>query len=312
MALSACGGNKGGEATASGGGKHKTIYINQFAKGVRAFTRRSEGIIDYAHQKGWKVLDDAYGDGTPETQIRQIQNVLTKRPDAIFLIPINPQALTPVIAQAKAQGIAVITMGSNVADPSQTVSFVSYEPETLGQTKAAYITKQLSGKGKVGVVNGLRGADFSEGQLKGLKAEFAKSPGIQLVDAGYTDWTSDEGLKATENLLSKAGHLDAIYYAGDDLAVGGIQAIKERGIDAGSIITAGSDATPAAIELIKRGDLTYTTSSCSFAAGRLGAKQLDDFWSGKAPPKSVAVTQIPITKDNVAEVEKKPKTECGA
>jgi len=89
--LSACGSDGGNEATAAGGGKQKTIYINQFAKGIRAFTRRSEGIEDYARKKGWKVIDDAYGDGTPETQISQIQNVLTKRPDAIFLIPINPR-----------------------------------------------------------------------------------------------------------------------------------------------------------------------------------------------------------------------------
>ena len=49
VALSACGSDGGSEATASGGGsKGKTIYINQFAKGIRAFTRRSEGIKDFA------------------------------------------------------------------------------------------------------------------------------------------------------------------------------------------------------------------------------------------------------------------------
>jgi ribose transport system substrate-binding protein len=314
--LTACGDDDdggGNDATAAsdGGDEQKTIYINQFAKGLRAFTRRSEGIIARADEEGWEVLDDAYGDATPETQIQQIQDALIKRPDAIFLIPINPEALTPVITQAKEQGIAVITMGSNLADPSQVVSFVSYEPEDLGKRKADFIAKALNGKGRVGVVNGVRGADFAEGQKAGLEEEFAKYPDIELVDGGYNNWSSDEGLKSTENLLSR-GDLDAVYFANDDLAVGGIQAIKERGLDPAEVITVGSDAAPAALESIRRGELTYTTSSCSFAAGQLAAEQLARFWAGETPPAVVPVTQVPITKENIDEVLARPKEECGS
>jgi ABC-type sugar transport system substrate-binding protein len=300
-----------GAATAESDQAGKRIYINQFAPGLRAFTRRSEGIIDYANEESWKVLDDQYGDGTPETQISQIENALTKRPDAIFLIPIDPAALVPVIAQAKQQGAAVITMGSNLADPGAVDSFVSYTPEDIGRQKAAFVAEKLGGQGKVGVVSGPRGANFAEGQLKGLKEEFARYPDIELVDAGYNDWSGDAGLTATENLLQK-GDLDAIYYSNDDQAVGGIQAIRERRISPDEIVTVSSDASEAAIDLIRKGDLTFTTSSCSFAAGRLAAAQLDAVFSGQQPPAEVPVKQIPITKDTVDEVLGMPEDECGS
>ncbi|MDO8210204.1 sugar ABC transporter substrate-binding protein [Conexibacter sp. CPCC 206217] len=303
----------GASADGGGGGDDTSIYINQFAKGVRAFTRRAEGIVDYADSRGWKVIDNAYGDNTPETQVQQIQNALTKRPSAIFLIPINPAALTPVIAQARQQGVQVITMGSNLSDPADVLSFVSYTPESIGRQKAAFVAKALDGRGRVGVIGGPRGANFAEGQATGLKAEFAKSPGIELFDAGNNDWSPDAGLKATENLLQRTGgRLDAIYFNNDDQAVGGIQAIRDRGIDPRAIVTVSSDASPAAVDLIRRGDLTYTTSSCSFAAGRLAADQLEAHLRGETPPKEVPVKQLPVTSRNVDEVLGLPDDECGS
>ncbi|MDO8212043.1 sugar ABC transporter substrate-binding protein [Conexibacter sp. CPCC 206217] len=325
--FSACGSSDddGGASTAAAAGatsassdapaadSDKSIYINQFAKGLRAFTRRSEGIIDYARSRNWKVIEDAYGDNTPETQIQQIENALTKRPSAIFLIPINPDALTPIIAQAKQQGVAVVTMGSNVADPSQVVSFVSYTPDSIGRQKADYIARALRGRGRVGVVDGPRGANFAEGQKRGLEEEFANYPDIELVDAGYNDWSGDAGLKATENLLQRAGgRLDAIYFSNDDQAVGGIQAIRDRGLDPATIVTVSSDGSPAAVDLIRRGELTYTTSSCSFAAGRLAAEQADKQFQGQTPPAEVPVKQLPITRDTVERVLGLPKEECGS
>jgi ribose transport system substrate-binding protein len=313
--LAGCGSDSSENANASTGNEdaeQKTIYINQFAKGIRAFTRRSEGIKAAAAENNWEVLGDEYGDGTPETQIKQIQNALVKKPDAILIIPINPEALTPVVTQAKKQGTDVITFGSSVSDPSQIVSFVSYTPEYLGKIKAQFLAEQLNDKGTVGVVNGLRGHFFAEGQKKGLTEEFKKHPNIKVVDGGYTDWTSAKGLEATENLLSRDKNLSGIYYAGDDLAVGGIQGIKERGIDPDQIVTASSDATPAAVDLIKKGDLTYTTSSCSYAAGLLVANTLKQHWDGEPVKKIVPVKQFPVTKDNLAEIEAKPKEECGA
>jgi hypothetical protein len=42
------------------------------------------------------------------------------------------------------------------------------------------------------------------------------------------------------------------------------------------------------------------------------AKTLKDHWDGKTVPKIVPVKQFPVTKDNLAEIQAKPKEECGA
>lgn len=283
-----------------------------FAKGVRAFTRRAEAFEARAKELGWEVIGIDYGDGTPETQLRQIQNALSKRPDAIVTIPINPDAITPVVTQAKADGIPVVTIGSSVSDRSQILTHFSYEPERFGAEKAQFIVDQLRGRGKVGIVHGIRGHQFAEGQKAGLERVLADYPGIEVIDGGYTDFTSDGGLKATENLLSRVPDVDAIFYDSDDLAVGGIQAIKERGIDTADIITVGSDLTPAAAELVRAGDLTYTIAGCTYQVGIAIADLLDEYWrTGQAPPPEVGVKQIPVTKDNVDEVLGLPKEECG-
>jgi ABC-type sugar transport system substrate-binding protein len=313
FALAACGGDDdSGSAAAAGGGEPKRVYIEQFAKGVRAFTRRAEAFETRSKELGWDVIGVDYGDGTPETQVRQLQNALSKRPDAIVTIPINPDAITPVVAQAKADGVPVVTIGSSVSDRSQILTHFSYEPERYGAQKAQYIVDQLKGKGKVGVVHGIRGHQFAEGQKVGLEKVFKANPGIQVIDGGYTDFSSEGGLKATENLLTRARDLDAIYYDSDDIAVGGIQAIKEAGIDPGDIITVGSDLTPAAAELVRSGDLTYTIAGCTYNVGLAMANALNDYWkSGTAPKPELGVKQIAVTKKNVDEVLDEPKEECG-
>lgn len=87
-----------------------------------------------------------------------------------------------------------------------------------------------SGRRRIGLVNGPPTTKTSEEKYKGLRL------GLTLCDLPFdpkqviaTDFSSDEGYKQTIELLAQEPDLDAVIYADDIVAMGGISALKETG-----------------------------------------------------------------------------------
>src|SRR5581483_3653702 len=145
----------------------------------------------------------------------QLQNAITTHPDAMVVIPIDENALVPAYQQAKQSGIPVVSVGDNIAQSASRaqLTFVGDNYADLGKTKAEFIVKKLHGKGRVGWIHGIRGLNFSEEQKTGGMSVFKSAPGITLVDGPYAGaFSSDKGLSATQNLLSRAPNLNAIFF----------------------------------------------------------------------------------------------------
>lgn len=312
IGAAACGGDDDGDdgAAAAGGegGKKLTIAVNQYSREIPYFQEILKGMQEKAKEFGWE-LDTSFANNDPRQQINQLQNAVTTRPDAMVVIPIDEEAIVPPIRQAKDADIPVITMGDNIAEEARDaqVAFLGVAYDNLGAQKATYIVDQLGGKGKVGFVHGIRGLNFTEQQNQGAKEVFENQPEIQLIDGPFTGaFSSDKGLAATENLLSRAGDLDAIYYDNDDIALGGIQAVEERGIPHDDILIVGTDGGPAAIKAVQEGKLDMTVSLCGFRQGKQVMDALFSFLVEEKEPEPLILTETEVfTPDNIDEQIKK-------
>ena len=298
LVISACGSSDnsstggGGGGDTSGGGA-KTIAINEYTREIPYFQEILKGVNQSAAKLGWKV-NPSFANNDPKQQIDQIQNAVTTQPNAMIVIPIDENAIIPPVQQAKSSNVPVLTMGDNLGPAGQDaqLSFLGVNYNTMGAQKAQYIVDQLHGKGNVGFIHGIRGLNFTEQQDKGAMAVFAKNPGIKIVDGGYTGaFSSDAGLKQTENLLTRNSNLQAIYFDNDDIALGGIQALKERNIDPTKVIVIGTDGGPAALKAVQSGALDYTISLCGFAQGKQAISVLQAYLVNKKTPPKVNYTR---------------------
>jgi ABC-type sugar transport system substrate-binding protein len=316
-ALAACGGSSDSGSGGSGGGgeasgsKSHTIYLNQYSQEIQYFRDKYDGVMATAKERGWKV-DSEYGNGTPEQQIQQVQNALTKHPDAIVVTPIDQKSLEPVLRQAKAQNIPVFTVGGNVATEDLYVSFIATSNLDLGKQKAQYVVDQLKGQGTVGIVHGIRGLTFSEDQSKGYLEVLKQSPGIKVVDGGYAGgFSSDLGLQRTQNMFTANPKLDAIIFDNDDLALGGIQAAEQRKIPADQILMIGTDGGGAALKAVEKGDLDMTVSLCGFAQGIQILDVVGNYLDKKEDPGKLVVSKTDaFTPENYPELSKRPRSAC--
>jgi ABC-type sugar transport system substrate-binding protein len=308
LVLSACGDDDDGGSGGGGGGsaEPKTIAVNMYSREIPYFQEILKGMQQEADRAGWKI-EASFANNDPTQQVNQIQNAVTTRPDAMIVVPIDENAIVPPIRQAKQQDIPVMTMGDNIADEARDaqLTFLGVNYEELGKQKAELVIEELGGRGKVGWIHGIRGLNFSEEQVRGAKPVLDGSE-LELVDGPYTGaFSSDKGLSATENLLSRDSDLDAIYYDNDDIALGGLQALDERGIQGDDILVVGTDGGPAALDAVREGNLDATFSLCGFAQGKRAIDVLRKHFDGQEPPATIYTETLLFTPENVAENLKK-------
>lgn len=307
------GGGSSGSAEQTSDGP-KTIAVNQYSREIPYFQEMLKGMQEKAKEYGW-TIDATFANNDPQQQIDQVSNAITKKPDGLVVIPIDEQAIVPPIRQAKEAGIPVITMGDNIAEDARDAqtAFIGVNYEELGKEKAEWTVDQLNGKGKVGWIHGIRGLNFTEAQIRGATPVWEANSGIDLKDGPYTGaFSSDKGLTATENLLSRDPNLDAIVFDNDDIALGGIKALEGRGIKPDEVLTVGTDGGPAALDAVKAGDLDMTLSLCGFKQGKLAMETYRElFANGKQPAPEILTKTEMFTPDNIAEEIKKVESgEC--
>ena len=287
--LAACGGGSSNDSSGSGSSSTagKKVYLNAYAQVIQYFRDWEAGATNRGDQLGWDVTGE-FGNVTPEQQVQQIQSELVKQPDAMIITPIDEESLNPVLQQAKGQGVKIIMVGATSSNPDLVTSFVARDNYQIGVDKAQYMIDALHGHGKVGIVHGIRGLTFSEDMAKAYKATLAKAPGIQVVDGPYTGgFSADLGLNATANLLSANPDMNGIIYDNDDLALGGVQAVKNAGIPLNQFQIVGTDGGTPALRAVAKGDIDMTVALCGYREGISAANTLNTFFENGSGPKRV-------------------------
>jgi ABC-type sugar transport system substrate-binding protein len=236
-----------------------------------------------------------------------VQTAITQKADAIVLAPIDRSALIPAATQATAAHIPVVLVGDNfsAAGQKQMLTYVGVPESDYGKIKAKFIVSHLPGKkGTVVVIHGPRGLDYVEGQKAGYKAVFGKAHGVKVVEGPYGNFSSEVGLKSLQNVLTRTSNPNAVYFDNDDLALGGLQALTSANISNSSVVTIGSDGSPAAIAAVRKGTMTATVATRPYATGQKSLLVLRDYFAThKAPGKIVRLEPALITKQSLKKLK---------
>jgi ABC-type sugar transport system substrate-binding protein len=305
LAGTGCGGSDKKSSSGGSQGKEvKQVVLQLFARDNPFFTNIADGVKYAAKQKGVKVSIN-YANNDPASEVSQLQNSITRKPDGLIVSPIDPNALVPPVKQAKQAGIPIVMVADQVA-PSARGDLLTYSGSSYtdtGRAKARYIVDQLKGKGNVIFIHEIRGLGFTEEQSRGAKEIFSANPGIKIVGEKYSGAGSREaGLSAAENLLTANPNADAIYADNDDVALGAITAVKNRGLDPKKLVIVGANGTPDAFKAIHRGDLKMTVVFCGFSWGVHALESIYNFvktGQKPGPPEP----EVDITAANIAEKE---------
>ncbi|MBM3739372.1 MAG: substrate-binding domain-containing protein [Acidobacteria bacterium] len=161
-------------------------------------------------------------------QIQIMENMMTRRLDAICVAPIDKKIMVAVVERASKAGIPVVIFDSGI-DTAEFVSQVATDNYAAGRMAADRMAAALNGKGKVVIVAVQPGAASTMERERGFEeAVKEKYPGIRIADKQFGLADFAKSLAVSENMLTAHPDLDGMFASNESSTVGASQAVKGR------------------------------------------------------------------------------------
>ncbi len=220
------------------------------------------------------------------TQMSAIENFMAQKVDGILISPMTTDSQVPAIEAAVAAGIPVATVDRK-ANTDVVLIHVGADNVEGGRAAARYIIEELGGKGKVIQLEGTPGSSAAIDRKAGFD-EIMDASSVEVVVSQTAEFSRSEGQVVMENLIQAYPDFDAVFGANDEMIIGAIEAMAASGIDPGSKITVGFDATPDAFAYIDEGKLDVTVDQFpGKQAGQAIQALFDYITAEKMPAESV-------------------------
>jgi len=241
-----------------------------------------------------------------QAQIEVVETFATKRVDGIVLAPLDDQALVRPVRAAKAAGIPVVIIDSDLNDPEAYESFVAtdnYKGGTLAAQRMAEVLGDTGGK--VIMLRYAPGSASTTNREKGFMDEIAKFPRIEVVSSEqYAGATVGSAMEAAETLLTKFGEgkVDGIFCPNESSAYGMLQALRTTK-RAGKVKFIGFDSSEKLIEALQSGDMQGTVVQNPFKMGCEGVKTCVAVIRGEKVEKRIDTGVRMVTPENLKDPE---------
>ncbi|WP_153720944.1 D-xylose ABC transporter substrate-binding protein [Sporosarcina cascadiensis] len=264
LLLAACGQDAGsGEADSSKSGDKEEgklrIGLSVSDLTLERWQHDRDFFVKKAEELGAEVVVQS-ANGDESKQLSQIQNMLSQDLDALVIIAINSDALSPVVDKAKEEGIPVLAY-DRLVNGSDIDAYVSFDNVQVGEMQAEYLVEKTPA-GKYFLMGGSptdnNAKMFREGQMNIIQP-LVDSGDIEIVgDQWAKGWDANEALKIMENALTaNKNDIDAVVASNDNTAGGAIQALDAQGL-AGKTVISGQDADLAGVQRVAEGTQTMT------------------------------------------------------
>ena len=195
------------------------------------FSTMESGAKKYAQQENIPL--EVFGterETDVERQIGIVENLISRSFDAIVIAPVDSKKLVPICAKALEKNIVVVNIDNplhkeTMAQQSLSIPYVGSYGHAGAKLVGAYIKRKLNGRGRVIIIEGIRGVENADQRKAGFIEAVTRDSAISVVATGSANWHTDEALSLTVDLLRLHNPVDAILCANDKMALGALQAL---------------------------------------------------------------------------------------
>ncbi|CAA9383478.1 MAG: hypothetical protein AVDCRST_MAG74-543 [uncultured Pyrinomonadaceae bacterium] len=283
-------GTGGNNAGGDGGGK-KTVAFAQMENTGPWRIAESESMKSEAAKRADKyafVYTDAQG--TTAKQVSDVEDLIARKVDAIFLAPREAEGFSSTFQAAKAANIPIILIDRE-ATGTPGVDFVTVIKSDFikeGQRAGEWLAKQTGGKAGIVELKGTTGSSVANDRSKGFMDEIGKNADMKIIASQDANFTRAEGQKVMENIIQAQGKaITAVYAHNDEMALGAIAALKAAGMNPGKdVMIISVDGQKSALQAIIAGDMNATVE-CNPRFGPIAFDTLEKFWRGEKLPAQI-------------------------
>jgi|GEM_PF-162140 ribose transport system substrate-binding protein len=232
-----------------------------------------------------------------------IKGMIDKGAKAIIFSPINSTGLGDAIAYAKSKHVAMVPVDRNItgaAGCTQVGPQLGSDFVQQGQRAADAMIKATGGTANLAILLGATGVNVTDDRTNGFLAELkAKSAdGIKVIFQQTGDFTREKGQSVTETLLQSHPEVNAIYAENDEMGLGALIALTDKGKNGISKVHIVSiDGTKGAVQAIVDGNFDAVIES-NPAYGPSAEDALNAYVNGDGAPAVTITTDNQYDKSN--------------
>jgi ABC-type sugar transport system substrate-binding protein len=232
-------------------------------------------------------------------QLDKAQSASNQGCSALLASPISATALDSVFKASLAKGVPAIVL-NDAKSSVPGVVYVGPDAETIGESAADYLAKQLPEGGKVAMIEGDPGSSNALNRGKGFKAGLAKHTNLQLAASQTAKWDTNQAKTIANAMLTANPDIKAFYSQNDGMGLGVQSAIDAKGLT-GKVMLVGTDGIPQAKKEIAAGKYTATVSERPSTEGATGVDTALWLLDGQKVPGWVDVPAFVVDKTNVSQ-----------
>lgn len=260
----------------------------------------------------------AFVDKTPDVSIEvmdaqedvvrqqdQVATLLQSGVDALVVVPVNTQAVGPIVRAAQDARVPLIFVNRNPYPdkaPPEGVYFIGADSILEGETQMMDAGKRLGGKGNIVILMGLLSNEAAHARTEGVKNVIARDyPDIKVLAEETANWQRDQGMNVTENWITAYGDsINAVMSNNDEMALGAQLALSKAGMN--NVLIYGVDAISDALTAIEQGKMTATVRQDPVAQGAGGVQMALEILKGNKPAHQInKLPAVLVTKENAAQ-----------
>lgn len=242
-------------------------------------------------------VDFVVTDGELKTdkQLNDIDTLISKKVDALVIIPNDGKSLIPAAEKATKAGIPVFVATREIPSEDNYVSYVGSDDYMIGRIAGDYIATVLKGKGKVVEMTGTPGVSTAIDRSRGFNDVISTYPDIKIVAKQAANYQRNLAMNVMEAIIKANPVIDAVWGTNDEMSGGIAQALEAN--NRKGVIVVGCNLQKDGLDRMlndeQAADITFPPEAVAMAA-RLAF----DFLGGKAVPKKYLMPIDLVTKYN--------------
>lgn len=264
----------------------------------------TQSIRDAAAEAGVEELLTTNANNQLSKQVSDIQDMLAQGAELLIVAPLNSDGLEPALAQARDQGVPVITIDRKLnAEPCvDYVTFLGSDFYEQGVRAAEAMIEVTGGEGQVAILLGTSGNNVTTGRTNGfVETVEEQAPDLEVVAQQTGEFSRSTGQQVMEQLLQANPGITAVYAENDEMGLGALTAIRAAGKDPGQDVKIVSiDGTRNAVQAIVDGDYNAVIES-NPRFGPLAFSTAETFLSGEPVPVDIVIEDGEYDESNAAE-----------
>jgi erythritol transport system substrate-binding protein len=253
---------------------------------------------------GYEPTTSAH-ENDPDTQNQMIETAINDKVKGVLLDPAGADESVAAVQKLVDANIPVVLINAEISQTGLAKAQIVSNNAQGATVGAEEWAKAMNYKGTYVELLGKPSDNNAQVRSDGYKSVISQYPDLKEVGEEIANWDRQEGQQKMEALLSKNPNVQGVIAGNDEMALGAINALKEKG-NLDKVKVLGFDGNQDAADAVTKGEMVATVLQPIVEGTKKAAAQLDSVIrtgeTGVAEEKQ-ALDCVLITKENAGNLD---------